>query len=206
MKYLAWFVRVLFLGLFIFLILKGKMILWLALYGVSLIVAIFAGRVYCGYVCPMNTLMIPVNWLSNKMKLQSKKIPKFLGNGYFSWISLLVSLVSMVIAKKVFQKNIPVLFIWLAISVLVTFFLKPEVFHKLICPFGPLQKIFGKKAIYSEKVDSESCIACMKCQKVCTAGSIEAGADKKAVIDSKLCLQCAECARVCPTDDISYRK
>ena len=67
MKYIIATVRILFLALFLFLVAKGKMMLWLALFGVSLIAAVIFGRVYCGYVCPMNTVMVPAEWISKKL-------------------------------------------------------------------------------------------------------------------------------------------
>ena len=76
MKFIINVVRILFLALFVFLVLKGKVMLWLALYGVSLLAALVFGRIYCGYVCPMNTLMIPTEWLSKKLKLQTVNSPK----------------------------------------------------------------------------------------------------------------------------------
>ena len=76
MKFIINAIRILFFALFIFLLLNGKMMLWLALYAVSLLVALLFGRVYCGYVCPMNTLMIPTEWLSKKLKLQTVNSPK----------------------------------------------------------------------------------------------------------------------------------
>ena len=92
MKYIINIIRILFFVLFIFLLLNGKMMLWLALYAVSLLAALLFGRVYCGYVCPMNTLMIPTEWLSKKLKLQTDKSPKWLspGNlhGFHWWVAL----------------------------------------------------------------------------------------------------------------------
>ena len=73
MKYITNIIRILFLALFIFLLTNGKVMLWLALFGASLVAALIFGRIYCGYVCPMNTLMIPVYWISNKFKLQTSK-------------------------------------------------------------------------------------------------------------------------------------
>jgi polyferredoxin len=91
MKYVADIIRILFLGLFIFLFAGGKVMLWFALFAVSLVAAFFFGRIYCGYVCPMNTLMIPAGWLSKKLKLQKAEAPGWLKNGYFSWITLGIS-------------------------------------------------------------------------------------------------------------------
>lgn len=207
MKYIITTIRILFFASFIFLLLKGKMMLWLALYGISLLVALLFGRVYCGYICPMNTLMIPTEWLSKKLKIQTDKSPKWLGSGKFAWLALVGSVVIMLLAQKLLHKNIPILLIWLAVSVLITLRYKPAVFHNLICPFGPLQKVFGRLAKFSEKVDKESCIGCKLCEKVCPCEAIEVkSTDKKAEIKTSICLQCTNCQQVCPSNAIRYSK
>lgn len=205
MKYIINGVRILFLGLFLFLVINGKMMLWLALFAVSLVAALFFGRIYCGYACPMNTLMIPTEWISKKFKLQTDKTPKWLQSGKIGWISLGASLVLMIIGQKVLHRNIPILLIWLVTSVIITLRYKPAVFHNLICPFGVLQKLFGKSAWYSEKVDQSGCIGCKLCEKVCPSDAIKV-MDRKAKIDTSLCLQCTNCVQVCPKDTIHYTK
>ena len=96
-------IRVLFLILFFVFIFKTKSMLWLLIFLFSLVIAIFFGRIYCGYICPMNTLMIPVDWLSKKANIQKLEAPKWLKNGYFTWVSLLASLFLMVLTKVVFH-------------------------------------------------------------------------------------------------------
>ena len=200
MKYIISAIRILFLALFIFLLLNGKMMLWLALYTVSLLVALLFGRVYCGYVCPMNTLMIPTEWLSKKLKLQADKSPKWLSSGKFAWFALVGSVVIMLLAQKLLQKNIPILLIWLAVSVLISLRYKPAVFHNL-------QKVFGRFAIFSERVNKEDCIGCKLCEKVCPSNAIAVkSVNKKADIETSLCLQCTSCQQVCPKDAIHYSK
>ena len=207
MKYIITTIRVLFFALFIFLLLNGKMMLWLALYAVSLLVALLFGRVYCGYVCPMNTLMIPTEWLSKKLKLQTVNSPKWLSSGKFAWFALVGSVAIMLLAQKLLDKNISILLIWLVVSALITLRYKPAVFHNLICPFGPLQKVFGRFAKVSEKVNKESCIGCKLCEKVCPSEAIEVkSTDKKAEIEASICLQCTNCQQVCPKDAIHYSK
>lgn len=207
MKYIMTTIRVLFFALFIFLLLNGKMMLWLALYAVSLLVALLFGRVYCGYVCPMNTLMIPTEWLSKKLKLQTVNSPKWLSSGKFAWFALVGSVAIMLLAQKLLDKNISILLIWLVVSALITLRYKPAVFHNLICPFGPLQKVFGRFAKVSEKVNKESCIGCKLCEKVCPSEAIEVkSTDKKAEIKTSICLQCINCQQICPKDAIHYSK
>ncbi|MFA6852659.1 MAG: 4Fe-4S binding protein [Bacilli bacterium] len=205
MKYITNIIRLLFLALFIFLMANGKVVLWLALFGVSLIIALIFGRVYCGYACPMNTLMIPIEWLSKKLKIQTAVAPKWLKNGYFTWITLVISVAVMLLSKRLLHIDLPILPFWLVVSVLVTLRYKPEVFHNLICPFGALQRTFGRFARMSEKVDISACVGCRLCERVCPSGAIAvSGPDKKAIINVSLCHQCTNCRQTCPKEAIRY--
>jgi polyferredoxin len=207
MKYGAHIIRILFLLLFVFLLIKVNVMLWLAFFAVSLIAALFFGRIYCGYICPMNTMMIPAAWLSKRLKIQTDKTPEWLKKGSFAWIALLISLALMLLSKRVLQINLPVLPLWLALSVLVTLRYKPEVFHNLICPFGALQKVFGRHARLSKNVDSDACIGCKRCERVCPSRAIVVSGEKhKAKINTALCHQCTNCQQVCPTHAIKYGK
>ena len=207
MKYLANIIRILFLALFIFLLANGKVLLWLALFAVSLVAALIFGRVYCGYACPMNTLMIPIEWLSKKLKLQTADTPKWLKNGYFTWITLGISVAVMLLSKRLLHVDLPILPFWLVMSILITLRYKPAVFHNLICPFGALQRSFGRFARLSEKVDKDACVGCKLCEKACPSNAILVSSeDKKAMIKTELCHQCTNCRQVCPKDAIHYSK
>ncbi|NCD09600.1 MAG: 4Fe-4S binding protein [Negativicutes bacterium] len=207
MKYIANIIRVLFLALFIFLLANGKVVLWLALFAVSMVAALIFGRVYCGYACPMNTLMIPIEWLSKKLKLQTADTPKWLKNGYFTWITLGISVAVMLLSKRLLHVDLPILPFWLVMSILITLRYKPAVFHNLICPFGALQRSFGRFARLSEKVDKDACVGCKLCEKACPSDAIVVSSeDKKAMINTALCHQCIKCQQVCPKDAIHYSK
>ena len=207
MKYITNIIRILFLALFIFLLANGKVLLWLALFAVSLVAALIFGRVYCGYACPMNTLMIPIEWLSKKLKLQTADTPKWLKNGYFTWITLGISVAVMLLSKRLLHVDLPILPFWLVMSILITLRYKPAVFHNLICPFGALQRTFGRFARLSEKVDKDACVGCKLCEKACPSNAILVSSeDKKAMIKTELCHQCTNCRQVCPKDAIHYSK
>jgi len=205
-KWTATIIRITFLALFLLITIQGNMMLWLGFFLASLVVAIFFGRLYCGYACPMNTVMIPIEWLSKKLKIQSKNTPKWLSNGVYAWIFLVISIAVMILSKKILHKNIPLLLIWLVVSALITLRYKPEIFHNIICPFGALQKTFGRFAIISKRVDKSICIGCKKCEKVCPSAAIIVKEDNKAIITTSICHQCTNCSDVCPTSAIRYSK
>lgn len=207
MKYIINIIRLLFLGLFLYLMANGKAALWLILFLASLVLALFFGRLFCGYVCLMNTLMIPTEWISKKLKFQTRNTPRILKSGYYPWISLALSIVLIIISRRVLNIDFPLLPIWIILSILVTLRYRPEVFHNLICPFGALQNLLGRFARFSETVDQDACIGCKLCEKVCPSTAVVVSTeDKKATINRSLCLQCTNCRQICPTKAISYGK
>lgn len=207
MKHIASAIRILFLALFLFLLRNGKAELWLAIFSISLVAALIFGKIYCGYVCPINALIVLVEWLSRKFKIQKSKAPKWLKNGYFTWITLGVSILMIFTSKNLLYINLPLLPFWIVVSVLVTFIYKPAVFHNLICPFGALQRIFGRFAWLSKRVDKDACVGCRLCEKTCPSSAIVVVSEnKKALIDIALCHQCINCGQVCPKNAIHYSK
>ncbi|NLW55701.1 MAG: 4Fe-4S binding protein [Firmicutes bacterium] len=207
MKNMVTVIRVAFLGLFLFLLAKGKIMLWLGLFAISLVAALFFGRIYCGYVCPMNTLMIPAARLGNKLGFKTEKLPQWLKKNNFSWVFLVLSVAAMLVFKRRLGINLPILPLWLVISIFVTLRYEPQVFHNLICPFGVLQRIFGRFARWSKKVDPKACTGCKRCEKSCPSGAIVVmGADKKGEIDTALCHQCTNCQEVCSQNAIHFGK
>jgi ferredoxin-type protein NapH len=200
-------IRILFLAAFAFIMFRGTPMLWLAIFALSMVAAVFFGRFYCGWICPMNTMMIGTEKLALKFGIKLKSAPKWIESGWLAWVLLIVSAGLMIFMKKVSGKDLPVLLIWLVASVILTFRYKPEVFHNKICLFGVLQGLTGRYAFSSRRVDPIKCIGCKLCEKACPAEAIKVSKeDHKAKIDTKLCHQCYNCTLVCPKEAIDYGK
>lgn len=201
-------IQVFFLILFFAVIFNGSMMLWLGLFVISLIGAFVFGRFYCGYVCPMNTLMRGTETLSRKLGWQTKRVPRFLQGGALPWVFLVVMVVTMITSRNLLHKEIPVLLILMGLSVIVTLKYEPWVFHNHLCPYGALLRLTGRHAFRSTRVDPAACIGCKRCVTVCPSKAIDVSSEnRKAVIDPSLCHQCQEiCSHVCPKDAIHYGK
>lgn len=197
--------QILFLGIFLFFISQGKTIFWLALFGIFLISTILFGRLYCGYLCPMGTLMRVCEFISKKLHIQSDNVPKILMSKTLPWVVLGISVLTMVASRKVLHKEIPILLILLVVSFVLTLRYKPWVFHNHVCPFGALLSFPGRLSMKSVQVNQNGCIGCKKCEKVCDAKAIEVNkATKKAFVDRSMCHQCQECVAICPVQTIKY--
>jgi len=200
-------IHIIFLGLFLYLVTQGKMVIWLALFAISWVGALLFGRFYCGYMCPMNTVIIPTEWVAKKLKLQTKSVPRWLQSKALPWIILAIMAISMVISKKIVGREVPMLLILLGLSIVVTLRYEQWVFHNHLCPFGALLSLTGKHPLFGTVVNEDLCIGCKKCEKVCPSKAILVDKEtKKAIIDPSICHQCRNCIVVCPKDAIRYTK
>lgn len=181
------------------------MFIWLGLFLISLIGATIFGRFYCGYICPMNTVMGATGILSKKLNWRTKSVPKVLQSKYLPWIVLLLMIGTMVLSKKVFHQEVPILILLMGVSVLVTLRYEEWVFHNHICPYGALLSLTGRWARFSTKVEPDLCIGCKKCETICPSKSIRVDSlTKVAQIDPSTCHQCQSCTMVCPKNVIHY--
>lgn len=198
-------IQALFLVLFFLIITNGNMVLWLGIFAISLAASSAFGRFYCGYICPMNTVMGISGKIFKKLNWQTTKVPKILSSRILPWIVLVAMIAGVVLSKKVFHRELPILLILMVISILVTLRYEEWVFHNHLCPYGALLRLTGKHAKFSTAVDHSLCIGCRKCERVCPSKSIKVDAEtKKASIDASICHQCQACTLVCPKTAIAY--
>ncbi len=152
MKKAVPFIRLLFLILF-FVLLKSRLLLvWLGIYGLSLIFPLLFGkRLYCMLACPMNTLIVWVTRLKQKLGWKNHPVPKWLAGGRLPWISLALTLAVFIITRRVVGKDFPMMVIWMVISVFLTLFHHQDMFHDQVCPFGAPQGCLAKRSLLSEE-------------------------------------------------------
>ena len=198
-------IRLLFFLVFLILLITQRFQLWLIIYLTGVVLSLFFGRIYCGYVCPMNTVMRHTQRVSRKIGLQRKSYPSWLESTRLPYLVLIISAASMIIGMRILQRNIPVLLILFLLSNIVTLLVSSQVWHNGLCPYSILLRLAATFSKRSRKVDLKTCVGCGKCLSVCPAGAISTiEGSKKVHIDRTRCHQCEACTAVCPTKAISY--
>lgn len=69
--------EILALVLAVFLFRKHKLQMWLVVFGIGVFISFFTGRLYCGWICPMNTIFRGINFIYGRLKIPRLKSPEF---------------------------------------------------------------------------------------------------------------------------------
>ncbi|MBN2875047.1 MAG: 4Fe-4S binding protein [Spirochaetales bacterium] len=196
--------QVLFLALFALLVAKGRIQMWLAVFGAGALLSVVFSRFYCGWICPMNTLFKPIDWLYRKLGIKRARTPLFIKKPVFRYAILIAFVGSMLLTRKL-GMELPLLAYVTALAVFITLFYEEALWHNHLCPYGTILNLTSRKAVKSEKIDEAGCIACGRCRTVCPTHAIDITPEKKMRIRTADCITCHACEAVCPVGVISYR-
>lgn len=193
--------QILFFLVFIALIKMKRPMNWMILFlGSAILSALFA-RFYCGWICPINSVMQVNEWIGKKLKIQRDDIPPGLRSGKFAYGILILTFV-LAFLNMTGRFRLPFLLVMIGLGFLMTLRYPQAAWHKYLCPYGVILRLPGRFARLKMKVD-DTCSGCGLCKKACPAEAVEIE-NRKADIDPALCLVCHECSVVCPKNAIAY--
>lgn len=201
------FIQALFFITFLLAFINGQTQFWMAFVFLSIILASIFGRYYCGFICPINTIIHPIQVLKDKAGFSSKNIPNFLKSEKprLLLFALFVIGLGITINAMINGLKFPLPIIIISIGILTTLFINENSWHRYLCPWGFLLSITGSFSKYGLKVN-EKCISCKICEKVCPAEAVKVENNEKAELFKKHCLLCFKCKKKCPTKAIHYKK
>ncbi|MDD5220844.1 MAG: 4Fe-4S binding protein [Candidatus Bipolaricaulis sp.] len=180
---------------------------YLLLVLLPVVLTLFVGRVYCGYICPYGALqeLFHIRAWAPKIPARWRRIV-----GLVKY-AVLVYLVIHVLATRteIWQDMTPFralfalggtpLTIGLAagFAVLSLFVWRP--FCEVLCPLGALLSLVSRVSVFRLEADV-SCVSCGACTAKCPATTCEGGR-----IHSADCYLCGECVRTCGPKSLRLR-
>jgi len=187
-----------------------------ALIGAAIVVAfyaLFGGRLYCSWVCPINAVTDAAAWLRRRLGLKSGRVPD--ANTRY-WVLAGSLLAAAATSSLVWEWVNPVTIVQRSLifglggslSVILAIFAYDLLVASRgwcghLCPMGAFYGLLGQKSLLRITADRRgACDDCMDCFTVCPEPQVIRPALKKSGQDSPLildrdCTNCGRCIDVC---------
>ncbi|MEW6142743.1 MAG: 4Fe-4S binding protein [Chloroflexota bacterium] len=178
---------------------------------VLIVLGIFVGRLFCGWVCPMGAFQ---QFLFRK-DMALKVSPRI--HNWLRWLRFVVLAVMIITvlawgmrwwgANDPFRNLFRLSWELTSITgtVLLVFVLAGSLFVfapwcKYVCPLGATLALFSKLSLWKVKIDEAKCTDCKRCYKVdCDYQAITPGnGGVKPKVNQLECTTCGECIVKCP--------
>lgn len=174
--------------------------------------ALFAGRLFCGWLCPMGFY---TERLLSKFSL-GKKAPRWIKSNTFKYLFALSFIIILILLSRVIPRQVfP--FVMMG-SVFLIASLLGIIYHGRfwcgnLCPWGVLSGLASKLSFYKYGISSE-CKGCKLCTKVCSVKDVIEPTIEKIRVSKEEgfaplgenCIRCGECAFVCPVNAINFKE
>lgn len=157
------------------------------------------GRGWCGYAC----------WTAMVLDFLPYKTPKAPREkiGFIRYITFAVSLVFVAALFLSHVGNIERIMFWAfiignvlyyGVGIILAFAFKDNrAFCKYICPITVFLKPMSYFSLLRVKCDTEKCVSCGKCRRVCPM-SVDMTDNSRKRENGTECILCLECAKNCP--------
>jgi polyferredoxin len=157
------------------------------------------GRAWCGYAC----------WTAMILELLPYKMPQN-PKRRIGYIRYIVFIVSLILGVFLFLKQVSYIgnimflsfivgnILYYGIGITLAFILKDNrAFCKYICPITVFLKPASYFSLLRVKIDTEKCISCNKCKKVCPM-EVDMMDNSRKRTNGAECILCLNCISECP--------
>jgi len=185
---------------------------------IALIYAVFGGRAFCSYVCPVNIVTDTANYLRRIFRFDEAERKVWVSRNIRYWILGLSLPLSFILGIAAFEIISPIGIlnrgliygIGFGATVIVGVFLfdlfaLKNGFCGHICPLGGFYSLLGKFSIFRVKHDQQKCTLCMKCVNICPEKQVLSMVGKKSgFVVSGECTNCGRCVEVCDDNALNF--
>ena len=186
----------------------------LILFGGTILATLFAGRIFCGWLCPLGGLYEFANMGARKMGIKQFHVPapvdRFLR--FFKYIVLLAATAltwkTGVLVIRDYDPwaafmhlsalsteagiGLGVLIVTLILGLFIERF-----WCRYLCPLGAALALLSPFSFVKIRRNEESCIPCRDCDETCP---VEISPEAVTIVKDRECLACGKCADACPVE------
>lgn len=191
--------------------------LFISAFLVFIIYALFLGRAFCSFVCPVNLITNLADFIKQNTSFKSSKLTNFKQNTrYFILFSILI--LCLIANEPIFEKyshigiiTRGIIFmqtsaIFVAIIIfLLDLFVQRNLVCSHLCPLGAFYSLISKFAMLKVSYDLNKCTKCMKCKMICPEAQVLSLITKySGNVSNSECIKCARCIEVCDDDALNF--
>ncbi|MEN8125285.1 MAG: quinol dehydrogenase ferredoxin subunit NapH [Bacteroidota bacterium] len=197
----------------------GRIPSWDIVIGALIIVvfyALFAGRSFCSWVCPMNIITDTAQWLRKRFKL-NQNVLKIKKNTRY-WMLGLSLVLSIILGVAAFEFISPIGVLhraiiygigisWLSVLgiLFLDMFIKKNAWCGHLCPLGAFYSMISHRSMLKIYHKADKCTSCWDCKEVCPEIQVlEIIAKKDGLIKSGECTNCGRCIESCEENALKF--
>ena len=178
--------------------------------------ALVGGRVFCGWVCPVNAVTDLAGWLRQRLPIPTLFALNRNIRYFVLATALILSVISGVAAfewvSPVGMTHRGIIFgMGLGFLALIAIFLFDLLILKNgwcghLCPLGAFWSLVGKTALIRVRFDKDSCTHCGECAKVCPEPQVLnlRKLEQTGYVVPGECSNCGRCTALCPEGSLNF--
>jgi ferredoxin-type protein NapH len=187
---------------------------------IPVLVTVALGRVFCGWICPMNTLLEAVDKLRRLLRLveiRERDVRFSLKNKYLV-LAVVLGLVGLTgvpciamfyppatmsreMHLMVFGSTIGIGSYLILVICAIELFVSKRWWCRYICPGGALYSLLGRFRLLRVVRHEKNCVACGDCVRACQFGL----APMLVPVTGMECTNCGSCVRACNDDALTFQ-
>lgn len=124
--------QIIFFMIFLVLMILNRPQVWMGFIFISIFLAAFLGRYYCGWICPIYTMIRPANIIGHKLGTQKEYIPGFFKLKIVRIIVFLLFLIGLAYTIYTIRlgSKFPLPVVIITLGVIVTIFVNQNTWHR----------------------------------------------------------------------------
>ncbi len=180
--------------------------------------ALLGGRVFCGWVCPVNMVTDLAGKIRSSFNLDDTWKSMDIQRGARYWVIALSIVLSAILGVAAFEWISPIGalhrgviygfgFGWAFVLVVFLFDLiaVKHGFCGHLCPLGSFYSLVGRYGFLRIGHNKDKCTSCMKCTDICPESQVLQIVGKQSgPVLSGECINCGRCIEVCDEDAMKF--